>query len=247
VEPEITSLLGVAALAVAHLTTPLLGFLRLVPRSRLLSAAGGVSVAYVFVHLLPEIAAAQEAVDAADTGLFPDLERHAYVLALAGTAIFYGLERAALRSRAERTEAHVDGETSPQVFALSIGSFALYNGIVGYLVVREAEGGGLVAMALFALALALHLVVVDLGLRQHHRRRYDRLGRPLLVVALLVGWGAAAATELHEAAVGLAIAFLGGGVILNVLKEELPEERESRFGAFALGAAAYGGLLLVAA
>jgi hypothetical protein len=33
---------------------------------------------------------------------------------------------------------------------------------------------------------------------------------------------------------------------MNVLKEELPEERESRFWAFALGAAAYALVLLVA-
>lgn len=33
---------------------------------------------------------------------------------------------------------------------------------------------------------------------------------------------------------------------MNVLKEELPEERQSRFWAFALGAAAYAALLLIA-
>ena len=38
--------------------------------------------------------------------------------------------------------------------------------------------------------------------------------------------------------------FPGGGVIMNVLKEELPEERESRFWAFALGVALYTVILL---
>jgi hypothetical protein len=42
-------------------------------------------------------------------------------------------------------------------------------------------------------------------------------------------------------------AFVGGSVILNVLKEELPEDRQSRFGAFLVGAAAYSALLLAAA
>lgn len=40
------------------------------------------------------------------------------------------------------------------------------------------------------------------------------------------------------------VAFLSGGVILNVLKEELPEERASRFWAFALGGVAYAVILL---
>ena len=39
-------------------------------------------------------------------------------------------------------------------------------------------------------------------------------------------------------------ALLAGGIILNVLKEELPEERKSRFWAFALGAGTYAALLL---
>lgn len=41
-------------------------------------------------------------------------------------------------------------------------------------------------------------------------------------------------------------AFLAGGVVLNVLKEELPEERESSFGAFAVGATLYAAIVLVA-
>jgi hypothetical protein len=40
------------------------------------------------------------------------------------------------------------------------------------------------------------------------------------------------------------MAFLAGGVVLNVLKEKLPEQRESRFWAFALGPAFYTVLLL---
>ncbi|HYF03381.1 MAG TPA: hypothetical protein VEC36_08390 [Patescibacteria group bacterium] len=40
------------------------------------------------------------------------------------------------------------------------------------------------------------------------------------------------------------MAFIGGGVILNVLKEELPKERKSRYWTFLLGAGAYSILLL---
>ncbi len=41
-------------------------------------------------------------------------------------------------------------------------------------------------------------------------------------------------------------AFLTGCIVLNVLKEELPEERESSLWAFATGAAVYAVLLLIA-
>ena len=51
--------------------------------------------------------------------------------------------------------------------------------------------------------------------------------------------------HLSEVITGFLFAFLAGGVTLNVLKEELPEERQSRFWPFLLGAAGYAALLLV--
>ncbi len=92
--------------------------------------------------------------------------------------------------------------------------------------------------------MALHFVVNDYGLREHHKQDYARIGRWVLVGALLLGWAVGLAGEISEAALAALLAFLAGGVILNVLKEELPEERESRYWAFALGAAAYAALLL---
>ena len=50
------SLLLAAGLAAIHLFSGRLRFVRVIPRSRWLSAASGISVAYVFVHLLPDLA-----------------------------------------------------------------------------------------------------------------------------------------------------------------------------------------------
>jgi hypothetical protein len=51
--------------------------------------------------------------------------------------------------------------------------------------------------------------------------------------------------QVSDVAVDVLFAFLAGGVILNVLKEELPEERQSRYLPFAAGAAVYAALLAV--
>jgi uncharacterized membrane protein len=53
--------LGLAGgLALIHLVAGKLRFLDVIPRSAWLSAASGASVAYVFMHLLPELATGQE-------------------------------------------------------------------------------------------------------------------------------------------------------------------------------------------
>jgi zinc transporter ZupT len=85
--------------------------------------------------------------------------------------------------------------------------------------------------------------VTDYGLREHHREAYRRLGRWLLAACVLIGWAVGALTEISEPAIAILLAFVGGGVILNVVKEELPAERQSRFTPFAGGAAAYAVLL----
>ena len=93
--------------------------------------------------------------------------------------------------------------------------------------------------------MAAHFMVNDFGLREHHRRRYHHLGRWILAAAVLIGWAVGALAQIDRAVLGLLFALLAGGVILNVIKEELPEERQSRWWAFALGAAAYAILLLL--
>ena len=108
------------------------------------------------------------------------------------------------------------------------------------------ETPGFLSLFLFAFALGLHFVVNDFALREDHKGVYERIGRWVLAAAVLVGWGIGLPTEVSAAALAVLFAFLARGVILNVLKEELPEEHESRFWAFALGAAAYAAVLLVA-
>lgn len=236
----------VAALGLAsvHLFAGRLRFLGEIPRSRVLSLAGGASVAYVFVHAMPELRQAGETLEGR-LGPVVFGEEHVYLVALAGFVAYYGLEQYVRAAGGERPPGD-EGETDTRagVFRLHVGSFAAYNGLVGYLLFhREAPGIG--ALGLFAVAMALHFLVNDYGLRDRHRARYHRYGRWLLAGAVVAGAALGAATTVDRAALGALFAFLAGGIVLNAIKEELPAERESRFWAFAAGAASYAALLLL--
>ena len=237
------SLLAALGLVVVHLFSGRLRFLEGTPRSVWLSAAGGVSTAYVFVHLLPELAEGQEALAEALGESLAVLESHVYLLSLVGLAVFYGLERAASLSRRRKQKEAGEDRASAGVFWLHISSFAVYNAIIGYLLIRRDESG-LQEFLLFSLAMALHFVVNDHGLREHHKSAYHRVGRWVISAAILLGWALGLLVEVPELVIVAITAFLAGGIVLNVLKEELPEGRESRFWAFALGAALYATILL---
>ncbi|WP_276498075.1 hypothetical protein [Pontibacter litorisediminis] len=237
------SIWPVLVLAVIHFFGTRLRFLGGVPRSVWLSAAGGVSVAYVFLLLFPELSEGQEHVEQLNWAE-AFLSHHVYLMALIGLAVFYGLERVVVEEKHKQKKEALKEEPHQQgVFWLHIGSFAIYNALIGYILFQREEGA-LQNLLLFSIAMALHFIVNDFGLQEHHHDSYRRIGRWVLVVALVVGWGVGYVVELPEALVVLVMAFVGGGVIMNVLKEELPEERESRYWAFTLGAGLYATLLL---
>ncbi len=119
--------------------------------------------------------------------------------------MFYGLERLAMRSRSSQPRQQAD-ETPPGVFAVSLASFAVYNALVGYLMVRRADEQPAADLALFAAAPGVHFVVNDFGLREHHKRRYQHVGRWLLSASILVGWATEVLVEMSAASVGLILA-----------------------------------------
>lgn len=244
---ELEALVAAAVLAGVHLLAGKLRFLGGVPRSAGLSAFGGISVAYVFVHLLPELAAGQAAVEEADeaTGVLGFLEDHVYLMALLGLVVFYAVESHSAQSGRRRREGAGDDGIAGQAFWLSIASFSVYNAIIGYLLLRE-ELDQTSALVLFTLALAVHFVVNDFALHERHAAAYRRVGRWIVAGAVLLGWGIGTLARVPEPAIALVVAFIAGGIVLNVLKEELPGERRARVLPFVTGAALYTALLQAA-
>jgi len=233
----------VAIFVAVHLFAGRLRFLDGIPRSRWLSFAGGVSVAYVFLHILPELAEAGPSAHDVDH-VVPLIWRDLYVVALGGLAVFYGLERALVRAQGQQAYGGDEGSTTvPTMFWLHVASFAAYNALIGYLLVHREEHD-LRGLVLFGGAMALHFLVNDYGLRQDHKESYARHGRWVLAAAVVLGWSLGLTTQVSALAVDVAFAFLAGGIVLNVLKEELPEERESRFLPFAIGVGGYACILL---
>lgn len=226
-----------------HLFVGRLRFLDRRPRSRWLSFAGGVAVGYVFLHMLPELGAHVATFERA-TGLAEAVaEGWVYSLTLTGLALFYGLERALSKSRDERHEDEGRDRPSRGVFWLHLGASALLILIISYLL-NHREDPTVAGLVLYGSAMVLHFVTADFGARSEHPEIYDREGRWFLVAATIAGWAAGLGFELPEIAIGGLFAFVGGGIILLVLKEELPAERKSYFLPFLGGAVLYGTLVL---
>jgi hypothetical protein len=217
-------------LAASHVLAAYLQSIHLTPRSRWLSFASGVSVAFVFLKLLPYLHDAD--------AVFRNNGVHllAYTLALAGLVGLYGLEVAVRRAPRKHGE-NASGHPS-SIFTLHLGAIAVYNAFLGILIVDQMKQP-VSQQIFFLLALMLHSVVNDFALREHHQNEYRLFGRWVLAISVLVGWAGAALVDIPDIVKFGIMSMLVGAILLNVLKEELPADRESRFGAFFIGCIAF--------
>ncbi|CAN5816153.1 hypothetical protein BH23GEM3_BH23GEM3_10320 [soil metagenome] len=235
------------SLALTHLLADHIHSVHRIPRNVWTSFAGGTGVAFVFMHLVPDLTHAQNTVEETVGQALGFLNDHTYLAGLVGLAVYYGVEHTAAsrtsRGGGEGEDGGEDRSASPMFFWTHIGLFALFNGAVGYLLM--AEDGGWAALIPLWLALSLHFLTNDYALSEHHPGRFHRIGRWILAASVLAGWAVARFFPLPPAVFALLLGFITGALILNTLKEELPGQRESHYPAFLLGAGVYTGLMLL--
>lgn len=223
-----------AVLIALHLGAPRLRLSNLVPERSAVSFAGGIAAAYVFLHLLPELASGNREVaelleSRSEVTVFGEVIL--FLVALIGFTTFYGLDRLADRGA---------GST----FGVHLGAFAIYNALITYSMALRFRTGTPFAI-LFVIAMGLHFLLIDRGLQKHYSDRFDRRGRFILAGALAAGWVlSAVAAPTDVLIVNLITAALSGSILLNVFREEIPDKENSSFAWFLTGLLLYAALLV---
>ena len=208
---------------------------------RWITASAGASVAYVWLHILPELSEAQNTFTRLTQGArLPMPEFRIYMSGLLGFVVFFGLERMTWFSRTKPRSSEVRRDDF--VYRLNLAGFMAYTTLVSYLMVRNAEHGAL-SLLVYFVAMALHFLVVDHSLREQHGDAYDRRGRWLLAVAVLLGGIFTKMTVLPEQTVLTLLGLIAGGVISNNTLMELAREKDGSFFPFFAGAMGYALLL----
>ena len=206
-------------------------------RRTLISFAAGVSAAYVFVHVMPEVAEARETFLHSSNLRLQYEGKEIYLVALVGFLVFYGLGW--LRSRVKAAPSARERLD----FRVHIGGYAAYVWLVSYLLIDNLEETP-VSTALYAVAMTLHFLTVDNALREEHREIYRRGGRFLLAGMCALGWLVGSVIDLPHDLLAVMMAFLSGAVIMNSTIMELPTDKDGRFLPFVAGGLLYALVLL---
>ncbi len=226
------SFVAIVIFSLVHLFANKARWVNFTAHSRFLSFGSGVAIAYIFVDLLPKLSKNDTVVRGALEHIFPYMERHVYVMALLGFLLFFVVDRSQLLLRKQSV-----------CFLLSLSSYALLNFLVGYAVV-DKDNPEVRPLVLFTFAMTLHYFMNDYSLREAHGEQYDIFGKWILIASLFLGWLTGSFFELSATAVALVSAFIGGGVIMNVTRHELPSDNPHSLGAFLFATIAYTTVLL---
>ncbi|CRL12631.1 hypothetical protein NIT7321_03510 [Phaeobacter italicus] len=230
------SLASVVLLGLIHVLADMFRWKkRQLPQKYWLSFADGISISYVFLGLLPKIVEG--------TAYLPDtlgrtadiLKDNPFLPLLIGLVTFYGLERL-VEKPGSANGAHVGHEATGLRVTIHLASYTVYKAVIGYLIVQMENP---VSMAVFVVSMAVHFLVVDYRMMDIHKGVYQRIGRWVLTVAILIGWIVGVLTLISPTSVTLLLAFVAGGIVLVVLEEEFSREHPSSFPAFVAAVAVY--------
>lgn len=211
---------------------------------RILSFSAGVAIAYIFVHILPDLRMASDVFVRETQQLYLPFSTYlVYLVAMFSFMLFYGLEYMSIQSRqAEDTK---NKKSNRRFFVLHFAVFAVYVWLVCYLLVRGLEAERTAPITLYALAMALHFLSVENELREKQPALYKLLGKKLLIMAAFAGWFTGVFVEFPKPFTTILLGFLSGGVIMNCVIAELPREKRGRFWFFFSGGLFYAALLLL--
>lgn len=229
------SLAIIIGFMIVHIFTNYIKFLDRKPKDRLLSFVSGGSIAYVFLHLVPELTHYQEVAEKAQLPLWlENLDYVTYLATLAGIAFFYGINQLNEKSRAKNEQEKNITRTSKPVFALEIFGFSLYNILIGYLLI-DLSGDNPADYIIYFIVFSFHFIANNRVLQLTHKDLYTNAGRWVLALSVLAGWLIYNLTDTSELNIAFFSAFLTGGVVLNILNDELPAEKNSSYPAFISG------------
>lgn len=211
---------------------------------RWLSVGAGVTVAFIFLYLLPELDYFRRILE--DHPATAVVDELLYLAALVGVTIYYGLEHLAHRVRSRHLDDPADDSPfgHDYVFWMHMGWYAVYNVIIGALLMH-GEQETIHGLALYAVAMAMHFATVDAALRRHHLHVYHTTGRWVLAAAMLAGWAAGSLIAVSPAAIALMVAFVAGGLLINAIKDELPRSERAHFLPFLGGVVGFSVILIV--
>lgn len=186
------------------------------------SFSGGMAIAYVFIHLLPELESSEKV-----------LGSSLHFIVLIGFLLFYSMQSLVWKSNINQKNQHF------WLFYIEILFYCLYNGLLVYSLPEQFQQMFLFAV-LYLISIGFHLLNNNYTLSKKYPHKFKFWGRYYLIASVVSGFLIyLLANPTKEFISDCIIAMLAGSIMFNVFYEELPSPKTSSVHWFAIGVMAY--------
>lgn len=213
-------------------------------RKILVSVAAGISVAYIFVSLLPELSDAQEFYNNNKNEKAFELQNILiYLTALAGFLFFFGLENYIISKRDAEHEENQKHFNINMVTGVYLTGFLINNFLISYLIVFW--GNSNTALFFYTIAMSVHLVALDYSAIREFGEGFKHI-KFSMVFSLIAGWLVGISTKFPEEIEHIATGFIAGSIIINSIKDEFPKEGSNvKYKVFLISSVIYAVILIL--
>ena len=223
---SILNVIVIGLIAAVHVFIARFRFLSGETGNRWLSFSSGIAVAYIFIKMLPGVAEAR--IRFASTGGFQGLlTEYLFLVTLLGLIVYYGIDRLSSTIHAFPGEPQYSKREKINIMLHGWG-YAFYNFLIGYLITNLPRPG-VEPMILVTVVMVPHFLGLDYHFRKKEQLFYDRWLRWLFAASLVLGWVVGTQFEFPGFIKAVCFAFLSGAILINTIKEELPEDERASF------------------
>lgn len=236
------TLLFTCLLIGSHFISPELKKIKIFKPYVITSFASGITVAYIFLHLLPSLVESHTRIHTLidkTTLMSPFKDLIVFISALIGFEIFYFTEREITVAKGSAAIHQTN------VFRFNLALYAIYNFFITY-TLRLIDRAQHTQTLLYVIAIGLHFILSDNHFKRHFEERFNYKANLILVSALFLGWLASFIYYPGQLFVpALMTAMLSGSILYNAFTEEITLTRQTSIPGFFIGTLIMGSLLAI--
>ena len=242
---DLVTLVGLMVMALAHIISNKDKLLEAFASHGLISFGAGASVAYVFIHIFPEIGVFQQQFTGHSGHNQPVnfINQPLYLVSLGGLCLLYLMDTIEAGLRNERSNELQRHKYYMQLFSVRAILYILYNIVIAY-IITQRPGEGIINITLIAIALMLHFIIVNIRAHEAYGKLFEKYIRWPAACGLLLGWILGITVKFPDAVIITAFSLIGGMITYIALKSELPQTKHKAPFHFLAGAVIYAVIVL---
>lgn len=237
---DLLTLCGLAFMSMGHIGIRSITSLNFAKTHYWVSFGAGVSVAYVFIHVFPEIGIFQQQIlghsDHHQNTRF--LTQPLYLAALGGLFFLYILDTIEVNFGDKEKHILKRHKYSKLFFIIKAFLYLLYNIMIAY-IITQRPGEGLINILLISVGLLMHFIIFNIKFYEVYGDLYHKFIRWISTTGLLLGWIFAISFSIPKVIEVTIFSFIGGIITYVALKNELEHTKNKAPFHFLAGALIY--------